>query len=293
MGPWLSRRGNDADIQYCVGDDMTITRKAILLFFIFISTLAILVNTASATAINITDADATYEANLSSVSVPTSPVPIKTVFVVNADISSDKNLSAVSIPTQPSPLKEIYIINEDAALKKNLSTVCIPTEPLPVKEIFIHNAEEAILTKSLVPKGVSKVFDTRAPANPYPSISGTHNGTIKPKVTIEVSKLYTYPCPGTGGHSEYMKIWNDSADWNVTANWEGYSGDWYNISFGNSFTLEEGGTYNYTIRTGSYPQIHHTDNLSTSAGFITCSEFIDANGKRYDYWIPAIRLWAG
>ena len=86
-----------------------------------------------------------------------------------------------------------------------------------------------------------------------------------------------------------MKIWNTSG-WNVTAKWEGYSGDWHNISFGNTFTLEAGETYNYTIRTGSYPQIHHTDNLSTLAGFITCSEFIDANGKRYDNWIHAIRL---
>jgi pimeloyl-ACP methyl ester carboxylesterase len=132
-------------------------------------------------------------------------------------------------------------------------------------------------------------FDTGTPANPYPSIAGTHNGTIKPNQTITVSQLYTYPCSGTGGHTEYIKIWNTS-DRNVTARWEGYSGDWHNIPFDNSFTLEEGETYNYTIRTGSYPQIHHTDNLSTSAGFITCSEFIDANGKRYNDWIPAIRL---
>jgi len=135
------------------------------------------------------------------------------------------------------------------------------------------------------------IFDTGAPANPYPSIFGTHNGTIKPNQTITVSTLYTYPCSGTGGHSEYMKIWNNSADWNVTARWEGYSGDWHNISFGNSFTLEEGEIYNYTICTGSYPQIHHTDNLSTPAGFITCSEFVDVNGKRYSDWIPAIRVW--
>ena len=134
------------------------------------------------------------------------------------------------------------------------------------------------------------VFDTDTPANPYPSIFGTHNGTIKPNQTITVSKLYTYPCSGTGGHSEYIKIWNNSADWNVTARWEGYSGDWHNISFDNFFTLEEGETYNYTIRTGSYPQIRHTDNLSTPTGFITCSEFIDTNGKRYNDWIPAIRL---
>ena len=47
-----------------------------------------------------------------------------------------------------------------------------------------------------------KVFDTRAPEKPYPSIFGTHNGTIKPKQTITVSRLYTYSCSGTGGHSE-------------------------------------------------------------------------------------------
>jgi len=141
--------------------------------------------------------------------------------------------------------------------------------------------------------GTSKVFDTNTPSNPYPSISGTHNGTITPNKTITVSTtLYTYPCPGTGGHSEYIKIWNGSG-WNVTANWNGYEGDWHNISFDTSpFTLEGRETYNYSIRTGSYPQIHHdTDNnLSTPCGFITCSEFIDANGKRHSGWIPAIKL---
>ena len=147
---------------------------------------------------------------------------------------------------------------------------------------------------SFTTSGELKVFDTRAPENPYPSISGTHNGTIVPNQTITVSKLYTYPCPGTGGHTEYMKIWNDSAEWNVTARWGGYSGDWRNISFGNSFTLEEGETYNYTIRTGSYPQIHHTDNLevANNMGTITCDKFIDANGRVYYDCIPAIRLWS-
>ncbi len=131
------------------------------------------------------------------------------------------------------------------------------------------------------------VFDTGS--GMYPSISGTHNGTIKPNQTVNVSELYTYPCLGTGGHTEYAKIWNDS-DWNVTARWDSYKDDWRNISFDKNFTLEAGETYNYTIITGSYPQIHHTDNLSASTGFITCSEFVDANGKRYDNWIPAIRL---
>ncbi|KAF5437462.1 Purple acid Phosphatase, N-terminal domain [Candidatus Methanophagaceae archaeon] len=144
-------------------------------------------------------------------------------------------------------------------------------------------------TPTPTPTPATSIFDTGS--GTYPSIPGTHNGTIKPNQAVKVSKLYTYPCPRTGGHSEYMKIWNNS-DWNVTARWDGYKEDWRNISFDSNFTLEAGENYSYTLKTGSYPQIHHTGNLSTSTGFITCSEFVDANGKRYDKGIPAIRLWA-
>ncbi|MCD6203740.1 MAG: hypothetical protein J7I99_05215 [Methanophagales archaeon] len=45
-----------------------------------------------------------------------------------------------------------------------------------------------------------------------------------------------------------------------------------------------------TIRTGSYPQIHHNTSLLTPNGWINCTKFVDANGKIYDDWIPAIRL---
>ena len=48
--------------------------------------------------------------------------------------------------------------------------------------------------------------------------------------------------------------------------------------------------YYYEIKTGSYPQIHHTTVLLTANGWINCTEFVDANGKRYDDWIPAIKL---
>jgi len=44
-------------------------------------------------------------------------------------------------------------------------------------------------------------FDTGS--GTYPSISGTHNGTIKPNHTIIATKLYTYPCEGTGWYTEY------------------------------------------------------------------------------------------
>ncbi|RJS68815.1 hypothetical protein CW713_02100 [Methanophagales archaeon] len=50
------------------------------------------------------------------------------------------------------------------------------------------------------------IFDTGTPSNPYPSIAGTHNGTITPNQTIIATKLYTYPCEGTGGHTEYHQL---------------------------------------------------------------------------------------
>jgi hypothetical protein len=41
-------------------------------------------------------------------------------------------------------------------------------------------------------------------------------------------------------------------------------------------------TYNYTIRTGSYPQIIHEPSWNATGGVITCEEFVDANGKRQE-----------
>jgi len=131
-------------------------------------------------------------------------------------------------------------------------------------------------------------FDTRPGS--YPSISGTHSGTIRPYRDIAVSTLYTYPCAGTGGHTEYVKIWN-STDWNVTATWGGYIEGWHNLTFNNSFTLYANETCSYTIRTGSYPQIIHTPSWNATGGVITCTEFVDVNGRRHEDWIPAIRLY--
>ena len=123
----------------------------------------------------------------------------------------------------------------------------------------------------------------------YPSIFGTHEGTITPSEDIVVHKIYTYPCAGTGGHSEYVKI--ENATWSTEAIWGGYTGDYHNIVFSEPFTLYAGETYNYIIKTGSYPQIVHETPFDTTRGTITCSEFTDANGKMYYDWIPAIRLW--
>ena len=133
-------------------------------------------------------------------------------------------------------------------------------------------------------------FDTGRPENPYPSISGKFIGTIKANTKIIAKKLYTYACEGTGGHTEYALIWNKT--WCAYAEWEGYKGDWMNISFNRTVVLMPYETYNITIVTGSYPQIHHTPSLKTENGWINCTEFIDANGNKYNDWIPAIMLWS-
>ena len=139
-------------------------------------------------------------------------------------------------------------------------------------------------------------FDTGSPANPYPSIFGIHTGTITPSQTITVQKLYRYPCPcpGTGGHTESIELYENGT---LIANgtWNGYKGDWHNISLNNVtsipyVTLLKDHVYNYTIRTGSYPCIIHETTFNATGGTITCTEFTDANGKRYEDWIPAIRL---
>lgn len=135
----------------------------------------------------------------------------------------------------------------------------------------------------------SQVRELDTGSGTYPSISGRHTGTIKPlHDVINISTMYTYPCAGTGGHSEYVRIFGNGVD--VSGTWNGYSGDYHRITFPEQFTLLADHTYNYTIETGSYPQIHHTAILTTPDGEITCAEFVDANGKRYNTWIPAFRL---
>lgn len=133
--------------------------------------------------------------------------------------------------------------------------------------------------------GQPPVFDTGYGS--YPSIAGTHTGTIKPTHDIIVHELYTYSCPGTGGHSESVRIWDDTE---VVADREGYTGDWHSIQFSPHFVLLAGRTYHYCIRTGSYPQIIHEPSLTNEYGTITCEEFVDVNGRSYDDWIPAFRL---
>ena len=175
----------------------------------------------------------------------------------------------------------------DLLIKKNT--------PLPAGEYLIGmNVEDEAGNRDIdgtivFTAGITKVFDTGSPSNPYPSIAGTHNGTITPNKIIEVSKLYTYPCTGTGGHTEYARIYNDS--WSIeTLPWEGYGGDWHNLSFNESFKLYADVEYKFALITGSYPRIHHNISLLTPNGWINCSSFGDENGRVYYDWIPAIKL---
>jgi hypothetical protein len=96
------------------------------------------------------------------------------------------------------------------------------------------------------------------------------------------------------GSGTYPSIFGWNETWSgVEATWTGYKGDdWHNITFDELFILKEGKIYNYSIRTGSYPQIIHAKEFNATGGKITCTEFIDANGKVSNDGIPAIRLWA-
>ena len=134
------------------------------------------------------------------------------------------------------------------------------------------------------------IFDTGK--GTYPSISGTHYGTIIPNRNIRVNRIYTYPCAGTGGHIEYAKIWNETTGECAVAEWNGYHvADYHNLTFNTTLTLEKDVIYNYIIETGSYPQIIHAPYKQLNEGNITCTSFEDANGKEYNNWIPAFRLW--
>ena len=125
----------------------------------------------------------------------------------------------------------------------------------------------------------------------YPSIPGEHKGNFTPRKNIKIEKVYTCPCPGTGGHSEFIEFFCPDGTSLGNASWKGYKGDWHNITFDEPIELKGKQTYNYVLKTGSYPQIIHSDRVETPDGIITCHEFIDANGRKHKNWIPAIKFF--
>jgi hypothetical protein len=196
-----------------------------------------------------------------------------------------------------SPTNGTVVSMTQTNITVTFNTTCLSTGDYYANiNIISNDPDESLITipVNLTVRPVTLIFDTEQPENPYPSIFGTHNGTITPNVTIyNVHTLYTYSCAGTGGHSESVAFYNATTGEEIANGiWNGYqgAGDYHYIELNVPFDLQANVTYNYTIRTGSYPQIFHTDALQTANGWINCTEFIDANGKTYTDWIPAIRL---
>ena len=193
-------------------------------------------------------------------------------------------------------------IRNDTMYEINLTTLELKEEAgnkytasfIPKKEgryVFIIHAfdeEGNIATpREIIIVATEGKFDT-GPGT-YPSIMGIHRGTIIPSYNITVKRVYTYSCPGTGGHSEEVAFY-ENGKLIAKGTWNGYHSDHHYITISPPVMLLKGHKYNYTIKTGSYPQIIHKQIANVTGGIITCSEFIDANGRKYTDWIPAIRL---
>ena len=158
-----------------------------------------------------------------------------------------------------------------------------------VKDIGVYNESDCGWLDKVEFTAAEAIFDTGQGS--YPSIAGRHEGTITPAKTLNVSKVFTYPCPGTGGHSAYAAFYDQGGRLIRAGYWNGYEEDGHNITFDSPFTLEANTTYYYVIKTGSYPQIIHEPEFGAIAGGdITCTLFTDANGKQYHDWIPAVQL---
>jgi len=187
----------------------------------------------------------------------------------------------VNYPTDPKPVISVdkYAVkNGDVVTYYYGEWTTTPENSSMVIRIYVHTA--------------SAIFDTGASKNPYPSIFGTHYGNITPSHDVYVTKMYTYPCAGTGGHSEEVAFYNSTTGAPIAnGTWNGYAvGDYHYIEFDESFVLHHEVTYNFVIRTGSYPQIHHKSVLDVGDGTITCTNFTDANGRTYNDRILAIKL---
>lgn len=141
----------------------------------------------------------------------------------------------------------------------------------------------------MVYESTGAIFDTGESANPYPSIFGTHVGSLTPTQTLTISTLFAYPCDGTSGHVVSFELYEDGT--RITSGtWDGYDGDWHNITLVPQVLLLQDQEYHYILKTGSYLQIYHTAALETPNGWINCTEFTDINGIVHEDWIPAIRL---
>ncbi len=219
-----------------------------------------------------------------SISLPVSVLG----FTINVDGEKDVKVYGAALDDATSVILTTDMAIKVTADKNGDFKLDINTKGVPLGELSIAAGGKEKTVQIVRTKAKPTVFDTAMSEYPYPSMCGTHNGTLTPNQTITVSQLYTYSCPGTCGHTERVTIWNDMGVI-VEANWTGDRGDWRNITF-DAVTLVAGETYNYSFCTGSYPQIIHERTANVTGGTITCSQFTDANGKVFYNWIPAIIL---
>jgi len=227
-------------------------------------------------------------------------VPVDTNITVHVlDAESGVNLSTIVMTVEGVVVTPVitgtpadYTVTYDPPVNFDFGQVVDVT--VDASDIAGNTMPQDAYSFTTTTMGPPQYFDTGE--GTYPSIMGTHKGVIKPSDNITISKLYTYPCAGTGGHTKSIELYeNDTLI--ASGTWDGYQGDWHNITLHNAtgdapyVRLLKGHKYNYTIVTGSYPQIIHAkEHKANEGGNITCSEFIDANGNRYNDWIPAIRL---
>jgi hypothetical protein len=216
---------------------------------------------------------------------PVADVAIGEPLDVSGTTNREEGFTIVVTAKGPVELTPAYVFAENGTFNATLDT----TDAKIGSYIVKADDGDGNTDETTVNIGIAKaIFDTGT--GTYPSIAGAHNGTITTNVTINVSKLYTYPCAGTGGHTEHVIIRNESAVIIAEADWDGYQVDGHNITFDDSFRLVANETYDYTIRTGSYPQIIHATSKTVACGTITCDTFVDTNGNTYTDWIPAIRF---
>jgi hypothetical protein len=175
-------------------------------------------------------------------------------------------------------------IANDNAFSATFDTIGAPTVTYTVKAMDGYGYTAARI--------VNIVAGANAHTSVYTAAVGSYLGSSGTQAeTITIQKMYTYSCAGTGGHSEYVAFYAQNGTKLGEGSWNGYQDEDYPyITFDNPFTLEIGKTYDYTIKTGSYPQIIHGRSHTTDNGTITCTEFRDANGNKYNDYIPAIRL---
>lgn len=116
--------------------------RGAVIALVFISILALQM---SGTAdVTVTDADGTYERNLSSVAIPTNAEPVVDVFNFNQNAVSVEELYSVEIETEPLPISDVFVVNEQASMEETLIPTTVPTNSEPLESIFIlHEGAKA------------------------------------------------------------------------------------------------------------------------------------------------------